>query len=532
SWERIDTKVRPSARSGHRMAAWKQYLILFGGFVDTGARKTYLNDCWVFDTLDYKRSEIKSNPIRWPSPRSGFSFLHTQEGIVLYGGYVKRYVKGQRTQGVALDDVWFLSTTTGGNSPQPLEPAAWTWSKRRRVGYYPNPARSGTTMALWANRGMGVLFGGVTDTEADEETMESEFWKDLYAYQLQGTGRWLSLNLKRPKKRGGGGGGTAAKERKRKDAEDAARKRKEEEDAEERRYREEDDECSGEDEQYEEQEDEEERVRLQAIETARAEREAKIRATEKEQQQQMRDQHGSSISQPGSEARIPVSGPEKTVPPPGDHDNDDDPQNSVARERYNSMLAIQRNTFYIYGGIWENDNREYTLDDFYTLDLSKMERFNCLKECPIDAMEWNESDSDDDSGSDSGSDSSSSASSDDGQGTEGKAKDEATDAGAEKQQQEGVEYIVGVSDEEDDEPLARGDETPSAALQEVIVADEDGVEIVITQEQAEALRTQQAAEREELRKKAQAFMGVAKDSARTEEDVLSTPLPGETLRTF
>ncbi|KAK0541804.1 Kelch repeat-containing protein 3 [Tilletia horrida] len=27
-------------------------------------------------------------------------------------------------------------------------------------------------------------------------------------------------------------------------------------------------------------------------------------------------------------------------------------------------------------------------------------------------------------------------------------------------------------------------------------------------------------------------MGVAKDSARTEEDVLSTPLPGETLRTF
>ncbi|KAK0556106.1 Kelch repeat-containing protein 3, partial [Tilletia horrida] len=67
SWERIDTKVRPSARSGHRMAAWKQYLILFGGFVDTGARTTYLNDCWVFDTLDYKWSEIKSNPIRWPS---------------------------------------------------------------------------------------------------------------------------------------------------------------------------------------------------------------------------------------------------------------------------------------------------------------------------------------------------------------------------------------------------------------------------------------------------------------------------------
>lgn len=45
-WERIDTKVRPSARSGHRMAFWKHFLILFGGFQDTGARTTYLGDLW------------------------------------------------------------------------------------------------------------------------------------------------------------------------------------------------------------------------------------------------------------------------------------------------------------------------------------------------------------------------------------------------------------------------------------------------------------------------------------------------------
>lgn len=52
SWERIDTKVRPSARSGHRwvrftpiihlfyyayrMAMWKHYIVLFGGFIDPG----------------------------------------------------------------------------------------------------------------------------------------------------------------------------------------------------------------------------------------------------------------------------------------------------------------------------------------------------------------------------------------------------------------------------------------------------------------------------------------------------------------
>lgn len=30
TWERFDTKLKPSARSGHRMAAWRNYIVLFG----------------------------------------------------------------------------------------------------------------------------------------------------------------------------------------------------------------------------------------------------------------------------------------------------------------------------------------------------------------------------------------------------------------------------------------------------------------------------------------------------------------------
>lgn len=30
SWERWETKVRPSARSGHRMAVYKNFIFLFG----------------------------------------------------------------------------------------------------------------------------------------------------------------------------------------------------------------------------------------------------------------------------------------------------------------------------------------------------------------------------------------------------------------------------------------------------------------------------------------------------------------------
>ena len=160
------------------------------------------------------------------------------------------------------------------------------WQKRRRIGYSPNPVRSGCTMALWGNRNMGVLFGGVTDTEDDEESMESTFWNDLYGYQLPGTGRWVSLNLRRPKKKGG----------------------------------------------------------------------RRARATAES------DDESESEEDP------------------------DDPMNSIPLVRYNTMLAVQRNTLYIYGGIYESGDREYTLDDFYTLDLSKMNRFQCLKECPIDQV--------------------------------------------------------------------------------------------------------------------------------------------------
>jgi hypothetical protein len=73
-------------------------------------------------------------------------------------------------------------------------------------------------MALWQAKGMGVLFGGVTDEDRDEETLESVFHRDLsvylmtvrclqltkcrFGYQVAGKGRWLSLGLKKPKKKG------------------------------------------------------------------------------------------------------------------------------------------------------------------------------------------------------------------------------------------------------------------------------------------------------------------------------------------
>lgn len=52
------------------------------------------------------------------------------------------------------------------------------WEKRKRTGYAPS-VRSGCTMAQWVAKSTGVLFGGVTDEDVNEETLESVFHNDL-----------------------------------------------------------------------------------------------------------------------------------------------------------------------------------------------------------------------------------------------------------------------------------------------------------------------------------------------------------------
>jgi hypothetical protein len=81
------------------------------------------------------------------------------------------------------------------------------------------------------------------------------------------------------------------------------------------------------------------------------------------------------------------------------------------------MLAVLKNTLYMYvdlcydhcvlpelsspnisyGGIFERGSREYTLDDFYSIQLDKLERYTCLKHSGIVIpAEGDESSSDED----------------------------------------------------------------------------------------------------------------------------------------
>ncbi|GBE83977.1 Kelch repeat-containing protein [Sparassis crispa] len=434
TWERIDTKVRPSARSGHRMAMWKNYVVLFGGFYDPGLRTNYLNDLWLFDAQEYKWRQVEFRDAeRKPSPRSGFSFLSTADGILLHGGYCKEYSKGKRPIGVMLDDTWFLRMTlaTETEGKAPAEPLSMKWERRKRPSAAFAPSlRSGCTMALWSTKNTGILFGGVTDEDTSEETLDSVFHNDLFGYQIAGNGRWISMMLKKTKKKGVGG------PKKQKPAAVPARPIEE-------RY-------EPADFEFEEHSEED-------------------------------DKRKASTEQ--ANATVDIT--------PGPEMDPDDPNLTTPLPRYNAMLAVLRNTLYIYGGIFERGSREYTLDDFYALQLDKLDCYTCLKPSGILISAEGDDESSDDDEDD---------------------EDDENDEGEDDEEDEA---------EAETEEQRKGTETLQSP---------EGDRITVIEE-AEALEIG-AAEKDALRSQATAFMGVAKDTKRSAEDIISTPLPGEILAMF
>lgn len=305
-------------------------------------------------------------------------------------------------------------------------------------------------MALWAAKSMAISFGGVFDSyDAEEDDLTSVFYNELYGYQIANgpNGKWISLNLKKPKQKKKGPNKAKLRKIQQRQREEEERRRRQEEE--------------GDDEEKEECAEDEDGD------------------NEDNQANGHTGDHGNVDRANGDAAQSEAESSEE-------EDDPDDPQKTVPIARYNAMMAVQKNTLYIYGGIVESQEREFTLDDFYTLQLDKLDRFTCLKECNIAELEWKESDDEDDD-DESGSDSDDSSSD---EGDEGEGPEEGSTEAAEKEVKPAEDNAGEIDDA-------------------VIEAD------------ADALRAQ-----------ATAFMGVAKNTERTPEDVMSTPLPGETLKTF
>ncbi|KFH47241.1 Kelch repeat-containing protein-like protein [Hapsidospora chrysogenum ATCC 11550] len=337
-WTKIEVKGKdksPPARSGHRMTYWKQYIILFGGFQDTSNQTRYMADLWIFDTVNFVWHSPQLPPAQLkPDPRSSFTFLPHESGAVLYGGYsrVKATVnikqKGGKGQSQAQknilkpkvhEDCFFLRMTQPPNDAGPGTPPTVRWEKRKKPTNSPNPPRAGATMT-W-HKGRGILFGGVHDVEQSEDGMDSEFFNQLFAWNIE-RNRFMLLNLRKPRQQ--------------------TKKNNQEPRRGGRRGRQ-----GG---------DEELLRQLQALETGVS----------------LEDVDNIELDRKDDEEADEAPAKEYKVAPEPPH------------IRFNAQLAVQGDNLYIYGGTFEKGDREFTFDDLYAINLDKLDGCKEIYQRPVE----------------------------------------------------------------------------------------------------------------------------------------------------
>ncbi|XP_076989363.1 kelch domain-containing protein 4 isoform X2 [Tamandua tetradactyla] len=334
TWEQVKSTGGPSSRSGHRMVTWKRQLILFGGFHESTRDYIYYNDVYTF-SLDTLGWTKLSPAGTGPSPRSGCLLCVTpQGGITIYGGYSKQRVKKDVDRGTLHSDMFQLKCEED-------KAGRWTWTRVNPSGARPTP-RTGFSVAVAPSHQL-LLFGGVCDEE-DEESLKGDFLNDLHLYDCT-KNRWFAGQLKGPK----------AEKRKR------------------RRGKEEEPEEGG-------QQDREDSSTQRPLEDIK----------------EVVTEDGTVVT-----IRQVLAAP---GPVAGGHCHDEGGSEEARgpmvepRPRSNALLAVKHGLLYLYGGMFEAGDRQFTLSDFYCLDLHKMEAWKTLVEMDPKTQEWlEETDSDDDS---------------------------------------------------------------------------------------------------------------------------------------
>ena len=227
-WLRLESRKGPSARSGHRMAVWRSHVLLHGGFHLSTTSDRWYGDLWLLDTRLGQWSEVVF-PVTslLPAPRSGHSLVTVpgRDVMLLYGGYSEAkpgvdesrsalagardasagaagkggaYAKAaaaaallsRKARPIVHTDLWLLRLSALITNPA----ATPSWERIRYVGASPSP-RQGFSLAMYRDR--AILFGGVADTDGDTrgETLVSTFFADMHSYDIDRK-RWYKLEVR------------------------------------------------------------------------------------------------------------------------------------------------------------------------------------------------------------------------------------------------------------------------------------------------------------------------------------------------
>ncbi|XP_067652139.1 kelch domain-containing protein 4-like [Haliotis asinina] len=344
-WEMINSPGGPTSRSGHRMVAVKRQLIVFGGFHDNTRDYKYYNDTYAFnmDTYTWAKLEVSGTV---PSPRSGhvIASIPDLSKVIVYGGYSKEKVKRDVDRGVTHVDMFAL--VPEGRIKDDTVPVKWRWTTVKQGGKHPS-TRCGISLAV-APGNRAVLFGGVFDEDENDEQMKSVFYNDMYLLELE-KGRWHTIALRGKKDEG---------EKKKR------RKEKGEADMEE-----------------------------EAMEV-----------TEENLGNLSLKNESGEDGAVSSETTYDDGIFKVTIGPQGGAvDEDGEPIESGMdvdlfrpSPRMNPLMTVKNGVLYMYGGIFEDGDKQLTLADFYSLDLNKLDEWKVIIAEDKKLQVWEESDSSDD----------------------------------------------------------------------------------------------------------------------------------------
>lgn len=313
------------------------------GFQDTSNQTKYMSDLWLYDTQNFVWHSPVLPPAQLkPDARSSFTFLPHENGAVLYGGYskVKATVSANKSakgasQGhrnilkpMVHQDCFFLRITQPGADSPANAPPTVRWERRKKPANIPSPARVGATMAY--HKGRGILFGGVHDVDQSEEDMTSEFYNQLFAWNVE-RNRFFPLALRKPRHQ-------------KKQAEQ------------------------------------------------RVGRRGRAEAKEEELLKQLAAlQAGTSLE----DADDIDLGLKKDEPEELENPVREMPVSlEFPHPRFNAQLAVQDDLLWIYGGTFEKDDREFTFDDLYAVNLDKLD--GCKEVFHREVENWIGSDDEDD----------------------------------------------------------------------------------------------------------------------------------------
>ncbi|KOC61526.1 Kelch domain-containing protein 4 [Habropoda laboriosa] len=366
-WMIIKAPSAPPPRCGHQAIITttnKGELWVFGGEFSSPSESQFYHykDLWVYRFAEKKWEKILSPG--GPSSRSGHRMTHIKKQLVVFGGfhdnlrdykyyndvhifnletyvwhkielsgkiltggYSKERIKKDVDKGCIHNDMFLM--TPEKNDQSGLK---WKWVSIKQSGIKISPRCSASATLVQPN--LAYLFGGVYDEEDNEEDLHGKFYNDLVALDLEKF-QWYTVTLCGKK-----------------DVTTRRRRRKPKEE------------------------------------------EGPENTTENE------DDSDNEIHEPPSitteSTVIDDDGIFTVTVGPASISTIDKKENIhenifVPCPRINVGLVVKHNTLYLYGGMFEDGDRQYTLSDFYSLDCRKLDEWKTILTDDLSLQTWYDS---------------------------------------------------------------------------------------------------------------------------------------------